>query len=326
MNEQRFHSGFASKIEDMLAFRKAHGYKEESYLGILHRFDEFCANYYPNFDTLTSQIVCSWIDSECELGRALVNRAAVIRHLGSYLNALGEEAYILPERIGSNRHSFSPYIFTDLELTKLFSAIDELPFDKNEPYLTEIAPTLFRLTYTCGLRPNESRELLCENVNLTNGEILITNTKGNKERYVVMSDDMLSFAKDYDFRRSIFSNGSPYFFPANNGKTYRTDKIMATLNKAWNMAMCTPSNPNPPRIRVYDLRHRFASACLNSWFDDGLNLNAMLPYLREFMGHRDLTETAYYIHILPENLVKNTSVNWDVFHSLFPVPKGGEFA
>jgi len=38
------------------------------------------------------------------------------------------------------------------------------------------------------------------------------------------------------------------------------------------------------------------------------------------MGHNSLNETAYYIHILPENLSKTPAVNWDVFENMFPNP------
>ena len=84
------------------------------------------------------------------------------------------------------------------------------------------------------------------------------------------------------------------------------------------MAICSADCPIPPRIRVYDLRHRFASACLNRWLDEGRDLMAMLPYLREYMGHGSLNETAYYIHILPENLTKSPAIDWDVFNNMFP--------
>lgn len=40
------------------------------------------------------------------------------------------------------------------------------------------------------------------------------------------------------------------------------------------------------------MRHRFASACLNRWIDNGENLLAMLPFLQEYMGHKKLPETA----------------------------------
>jgi len=41
---------------------------------------------------------------------------------------------------------------------------------------------------TCGLRPNESRELAAENVDLGTGEVLITHTKGRKDRSVPISE------------------------------------------------------------------------------------------------------------------------------------------
>jgi hypothetical protein len=48
----------------------------------------------------------------------------------------------------------------------------------------------------------------------------------------------------------------------------------------------------------------------------------MLPYLRAYMGHDSLSETAYYIHILPENLVKTTAIDWDAFNSMLPEVNG----
>jgi integrase len=176
---------------------------------------------------------------------------------------------------------------------------------------------LFRLTYTCGLRPNESREILAKNVNLDTGEIVITNTKRDKDRVVVMSDDMLGMCRRYDARRGIFGGGSPYFFPAKDGGAFTSAKIIAAFNRAWAMAVCSLQNPVPPSVRVYDLRHRFASARLNRWLDEGRDLFSMLPYLREYMGHHSLNETAYYIHILPENLTKSSAVDWVKFNAMF---------
>jgi hypothetical protein len=45
---------------------------------------------------------------------------------------------------------------------------------------------------------------------------------------------------------------------------------------------------------------------------------AMLPFLREYMGHGSLSETAYYIHILPENIIKSSAIDWDKFNAMFP--------
>ena len=69
---------------------------------------------------------------------------------------------------------------------------------------------------------------------------------------------------------------------------------------------------------MYDLRHRFASAILNRWIDEKRDLYAMLPYLRAYMGHFDLSATAYYIHLLPESLVKSNGIDWAALESVIP--------
>lgn len=73
-----------------------------------------------------------------------------------------------------------------------------------------------------------------------------------------------------------------------------------------------------PKVRIYDLRHRFASAVLNRWLDEKRNLYAMLPYLRAYMGHEKISTTAYYIHLLPENIVKSTGIDWTTLDELMP--------
>jgi integrase len=66
------------------------------------------------------------------------------------------------------------------------------------------------------------------------------------------------------------------------------------------------------------LRHRFASARLNRWLDEGANLNNKLVYLMAYMGHDHINETRYYIHILLENLVKSAGIDWDTLNSIIP--------
>jgi integrase len=314
-----FISAFAPKIDAFLEFRVARGFKNNPHIANLIRFDKFSFEHYPDYTELTPEIVYAWIDAETILSPRMLNeRASTIRQFGLYLCAIDEGAFILTEKFCTNKSLNIPFNFTDSELTALFSAIDRLPAGKGEPFLNEIAPTLFRLTYTCGLRPNESRDLLLDNIDLKSGVITIINTKKHRDRIVVMSDDMLKMCRRYDSKRTIFAGDNPYFFPSHSGGAFKSERIQAALIKAWMTAMCSKDCPIPPRIRVYDLRHRFASACLNRWLDEGHDLMAMLPYLREYMGHSSLNETAYYIHILPENLTKSAAVNWSVFENMFP--------
>lgn len=311
-----FTSTFGEKITGFLDYRVAHGFKRETYIRHFIRFDRWCMVKHPDQIEFTRELVHDWIDDDAASNYDIAHRVAAMRQFGRYLCALGEDAYVLPEKYAPLKSRATAYLFTDSELTALFAAIDLLPPTKKEPFLDEIAPTLFRLIYTCGLRPNEGRELLLANINFDTGEVLITHTKRNKERFVVMSDDMLAFACKYELRRRIFGNGNPYFFPSASGEAMTTETVYSAFNKAWSHADL--SGRYPGKVRVYDLRHRFASACLNRWLDNGENLMAMLPFLREYMGHKNLSETAYYVHVLPENIIKSSAIDWDKFNAMFP--------
>jgi integrase len=54
------------------------------------------------------------------------------------------------------------------------------------------------------------------------------------------------------------------------------------------------------------------------WMDEGRDLFTWLPYLSAFMGHADFSRTAYYIHLLPERLVKTSAIDWARFSNLIP--------
>jgi integrase len=71
-----------------------------------------------------------------------------------------------------------------------------------------------------------------------------------------------------------------------------------------------------PKVRPYDLRHRFASTILQKWLTEERDFYAMLPYLRAYMGHEKFSHTAYYIHLLPENLLCSSGVDWSAIDSV----------
>ena len=72
--------------------------------------------------------------------------------------------------------------------------------------------TYFRLTYTCGLRPNEGRLLKRSEVDLGSGEVRIVNTKWHKSRSIVMSEDMRAVVRSYAAMRDASFPENGYFF------------------------------------------------------------------------------------------------------------------
>lgn len=309
----------SEKINAALNYRKSIGKTTQNYYYSLCHFDRFCVEYYPNLSCVTKELAWAWVYQISNTESLNIrSRISAINFLSGYLKSLGEEAYTFPDAMLSYRYHPHPYMFTDEELSRLFSAMDHYPYSKNSPLRHKIVPVAFRLIYTCGLRPNEGRQLKQKHINLDNGEILITATKQDRERIIVMSDDMLELCCQYaSYKKHVgHDTKSEYFFPTPSGNCYTRDAFSKMFRKCWQLA--NPDVTNLPRVRIYDLRHRFASAVLNKWTDEKRDLSAMLPYLRTYMGHRDLSSTEYYIHLLPEKLIKSSGIGWDVLEKIIP--------
>lgn len=308
-------SKFAAQIWDFIAYRRSFGYKEASYQRLLE-FDKFCCSSYPNESAITKELVWGWVKRKpCETHSGQYSRVCVIRLFAKYLNATGIDAYVMPEGLITDRRNFTPYLFTDSELISIFKASDFALAESRHAFVSPSISLIFRLIYACGLRPNEARLLPYTNINLQTGEILIQRTKRNRERVVVMSEEILEVCRKYS---SSQKQHGRYFLPNAFGTPFTTLQLRNIFNWCWEKANPGIAPVNMPRARSYDLRHRFASTILLKWLNEGVDLRTMMPYLQIYMGHENLEATAYYVHLLPENLLKNTGIEWDAFSEMIP--------
>ena len=313
-----FVSGFSADLKGMIDFRAALHYAESTFMERSQQFDLFCMRNYPEATVVTEGLAVGWLRMDENTSPGIIHaRAAFLRGFARYQKAIGKNAYVLPDAYISGKRAFIPYLFTDEELSALFSRIDTYEC-KTNPLRSWQYRTYFRLTYTCGLRPREGRELRREDVDLKTGEIRILNTKWHKSRTVVMSNDMLSLAREYAAMRDAAFSSGDYFFPQKQNKSFSAVTMQTKFRMFF--AQSQPDIPEDllPVVRVYDLRHRFATTVLNKWLDEKRNLSSRLPYLQTYMGHKDLAATAYYIHLLPEQLVKNSGIDWDSMNDLLP--------
>jgi integrase len=59
---------------------------------------------------------------------------------------------------------------------------------------------------------------------------------------------------------------------------------------------------SPNRPRIYDLRHSFAVHTLIAWYRAGEDVEARIPTLSTYLGHRDPRSTYWYLSAAPELL------------------------
>lgn len=312
-----FQSPLSSYMDDYLAYRKALGYSEKTYMPFLCNLDRFLCAMPLAEAILSRDAVMRWLERHPNESRySQNNRAGQIRGFAQYLSALGVPTFVLPNRFLSSKRNFQPYIFTDDELAALFTTVDDNCLENG---LEAIAfSTMIRLIYTCGLRPGEGRLLCAKDVDLETGIIHIADGKRHIERFVTMSEDMTSAMIAYARQRNSIFPYADAFFVTGNGGFFSGEKVRRTFQESWQRCNSGIPRENLPCVRIYDLRHRFACAALNRWLDEGQDLYVMLPYLSAYMGHSTLSSTAYYIHLLPENLIKSAGVDWNSMNALIP--------
>lgn len=313
-----FNSSFATHINDFIRFKEALGYARSSYAKFLVQFDRFCLKTFPEETSLTKELVMHWARlRRHENPNGLKRRMVVLRGFGKYLNAVGTKAYVIPSDMIGALKPFFPYLFSDEELSAFFAAADSMLPHKLSPNRQYIVPMLFRLLYCCGLRPHEVRLIRCADINLDTGSIYIRDTKRHKDRVVAMSPDVRSLCQEYETKMRTVQKNRAYFFPHPAGTSYSAMWVQDQFYKCWEMAgvrhfrgVTTP--------RVSDFRHNYATRTLMNWIEEGRDLYTWLPYLSAYMGHTSFSSTAYYIHLLPERLMKTPAIDWSRFSGLIP--------
>ena len=307
-----FHSCFAKKLNEYVGFRCSLGFSRDHQNHLL-KFDQYCIQFHPTACVLTAELVKGWIKYEVNSQHGSIqHKQSAIRGFAKFL---GPDAYFLTENYGTHKRNFRPYLLSDDELTAFFAVADNLerPWD---PFYAESAGVIFRLLYTCGLRPPEVRKIRHKDINFKTGEIFINQSKQSKDRIVVASQDMTALMKQYDYRRRIFCRDTEEFFIHTDGRPITSEQLADLTRLCWELANPDVPSAELPRLRPYDFRHLFASTVLQTWIDEGKNLYAQLPYLRAYMGHEDFRDTLYYIHILPERILMSNAIDWAQIESV----------
>lgn len=319
MNEYTFVSLLGPSLIEMIEYKCSIGYQRSTYENPLKNFDHFAKENFPLEENLTRDLAMGWLTRRENEGiNAFYHRIYLMRIFGKYLKTIGKTAYIVPDHFGKSSKNFMPYIYSDNELNELFYMIDTLSSELKSPFQTQVFPVLFRLTYTCGLRPNESRLLMRENINEHTGELRIVKTKQHKERLIVMSDDMKSYMKKYLSIRDAYFCDNPFVFPRIDGKSYTSRQVQAFLMKCWTAVKSDLDPDLIPAVRTYDFRHRFATEVLTRWMEQDMDIPNMLPYLKMYMGHVSFSSTVYYVHLLPERIVHSSNIDWKAFYDIVP--------
>ncbi|MDD3797109.1 MAG: tyrosine-type recombinase/integrase [Lachnospiraceae bacterium] len=295
MPDFAFQSNLGADIEAFILQKRAAGYPYLTSSMVLGYFDRMVAEVFPQSLILSKKICDTWIEECSKLHQnTLLRRVTPVRQLGKYLAGTGKTAYIIPGGIPHKQIRYDAHIFTETELKAFFASIDRCLKSSYAPYRCYVIPVIFRLLYTCGLRSSEARLLNVKDVDLTTGRILIRRSKGWEARMIYVSEDMLELLRRYDDIIGKYLSNREAFFPNQKGDYYHKSTLDVWFHEFWDrLPEASITKGNKPR--VHDLRHSYCVYRLNQWVRENADLNALYPYLSEFVGHSNFADTDYYL-------------------------------
>jgi len=295
MADPVYRSKFRADIEAFIIQKRAAGYPYNTSARVLGYLDAMISKSFPDSDILSKEICNAWIDKCSSFHQnTLLRRVTPVRQLAKYLVGTGKEAYIIPGGIPNKQIHYDAHIFTETELKAFFSSIDKCRKSSFSPYRCYVIPVIFRLLYTCGLRASEARLLNVDDVDLDTGKIFIRGSKGWEARIIYVSPDMLDLLHRYDCIIQRYLPARKVFFPNQKGDFYSKSTLDIWFHEFWDtLPEAAVTKGNKPR--VHDFRHSYCVYRLNQWVSDNADLNALYPYLSEFVGHSNFADTDYYL-------------------------------
>lgn len=248
-----------------------------------------------------------------------MQREALIRQFALYLISIGKTAYLLPGH-KHNRGTFTPYIFTRQQICDLLRAADDLEYAYRSPNMYYVYPFLLRLLYCCGLRISEALSLKISDIDFSDKLITVKQSKYNNSRLVPMSESLFEFLKRYMAQVGYSENDGGLLFRNRWGKAY----LPGSIRKQYKILLAEagiPCTENGRLPRLHDLRHTFAVHSLEYMADQGIDTYVSIPYLEEYMGHRNIKCTEQYLRLTADSYGRIIDALSPLYNDLF---RGGD--
>ena len=168
-----------------------------------------------------------------------------------------------------------PTVLTKEEIKKMLNAIEN-PKHK----------LLVEFMYSSGLRVSECVSLKIDDLDLIEKMGKIRHGKGNKERYIILSDNLIRHLDEYMLNKK---DNNPYIF------SIRDRHI--TARQAQNVVSESAKKAGiKKRVFCHALRSSFATHLLEAGTD--------IRVIQELLGHSDLSTTQIYTKVSTQQLKK----------------------
>jgi integrase/recombinase XerD len=163
-------------------------------------------------------------------------------------------------------------------------------------------PDAARAVGVDGLRVGEAIRLDRHDIDWDEGVLLVRRSKFGKSRQLPLQPSTLEALRRYARRRDRLCPrpASESFFVSLRGTRIVYACVWPTHRMLCESAGVGDGAAHPPT--VHDHRHSFAVRTLVGWYRDGHDIQARLPWLATYLGHREPRYTYHYLSAAPELL------------------------
>lgn len=226
-------------------------------------------------------------------------RMMIARGFARHLAGIDERTEVPPPGLIPMRQRWRPpFLFTSADIATLIECARAMRW--RLPAATHA--TLLGLLASTGMRVGEALRLEPSDIDRADDVIVIRESKFGKSRLVPVLPDTRAALADYLHTRDRLrpSRTTTRLFVSVRG----TELIYPVVQQVFRHLCATGGigvdAARPPRI--HDLRHTFAVTVLTGWYRTGENIEARLPSLSTYLGHRDPRSTYWYLSAAPELL------------------------
>jgi len=293
-------SSLSDAATDYLRLRNRLGHDLAEYHRLLPRFVAYLDQI--GAPTVTIATALEWALAP-DVDPATSNparRMTITRRFAQHMAGLDPRTEIPPPGLISfHQRWHPPFIFTRADLELLVTQAQRQVRGRL-PAATH--STMLGLLGATGLRVGESIRLDRSDIDWIDAVLLIRESKFGKSRLIPIRPSALAALQHYaDIRDEHHPKPSTAsFFVSIRGARM----VYPTIHTVFRNLCCTTgigaSAPRPARI--HDLRHSFAVNTLLGWYRAGQDVEAKLPTLSTYMGHRDPRSTYWYLSAAPELL------------------------
>ena len=200
-----------------------------------------------------------------------------------------------------------PYIYSQNEIKALLDSSWVLDdnYHRRGAFSVTTFRTLLLLLYGTGLRISEALSLTMGDVNLPDNLLIVRNSKFFKSRLVPIGPKLTTVLQNYlNARRKAY--GQPRIDSVLFLNYKRTALSRQTAERYFRLvrqqAGIQRTDGAHYQPRLHDLRSSFAVHRLVTWYQQGADVQKLLPQLSTYLGHVHIANTQVYLTMTPELL------------------------